>query len=277
LQQKSIENHTPLYWAIIMRRPSTQAPDHDGDDLITMLLTRSTPLISSTISDMRHACLLASDHALFERFKRCPYFRPLSGTDQMILGSSISPDTIDVEYVGDESDKEDFVANFKILEFQKRVRVSDGVELEFIAKGRIWGLEFSLTSSKWVIRLSILGDSPDTWVDSCLIIDEASPQRSITPTRTKPSLIDAAILNTLSTGQPLQNRGKPAGKPAIKIPLQTMSDQLTTWTPIEVPLEDSSLGSSLKYDGCPYLDAEGTLQGRLKVRLAKSKVRRTTC
>jgi hypothetical protein len=138
LQQKSIEHHTPLYWAIIMCRPSTRAPDQDdGDDLITLLLSRSTPLISSTISAMRHACLLASDHALFERFKRCPSFWPLWGTDEMILGTSISPDTIDVEYVGGEDGKEDFVANFRILEFQKRMRVSDGVELEFIVKGNI--------------------------------------------------------------------------------------------------------------------------------------------
>ena len=54
----------------------------------------------------------------------------------MILGTRISPDMINVEYVGENS-KEDFVMNFKILAFQKRMRVGNKVELEFIARGKI--------------------------------------------------------------------------------------------------------------------------------------------
>ena len=134
LQQKSIENHTPLFWAIILRRPLQQSPN--PDDLVMDLLSHSSPLISSTIAEICHACLLTSDHALFQRFKLCPSFSPLSGTDEMILGTSISPDTIEVEEVV-ERDKGDFLVKFKILEFQKRMKVSNQVQLEFIARGKI--------------------------------------------------------------------------------------------------------------------------------------------
>jgi hypothetical protein len=54
----------------------------------------------------------------------------------MILGTSICPDTIEVdEAVG--SDTGDFVMKFKIFEFQKRMRVSTHIDLEFIARGKI--------------------------------------------------------------------------------------------------------------------------------------------
>jgi hypothetical protein len=36
-----------------------------------------------------------------------------------------------------ESDTGDFLVKFKILEFQKRMRVSNQVQLEFIARGKI--------------------------------------------------------------------------------------------------------------------------------------------
>lgn len=263
-------------------RPSgkpTNNHDDNNRDLVTALLSHSTPLIPSTILDIRHACLLMSDQALFQWFKLCPSFSPLSGTDEMILGTRISPDTIDVEYVGENS-KGDFVMNFKILAFQKRMRVGNKVELEFIARGRMWCLAFGVNrSSKWVVTLSILKHSPETWVDSYLILDEVSPRCSITPTPTTPTTasslpIDAATIPNLNAqsagGQQTQNPAKPTGKPAIDIRLRTKHSELTTRSSIEALLEESSAGSSLQYDGCSYLDAEGTLKGRLKTQLVKS-------
>jgi hypothetical protein len=134
LQQKSIANHTPLFWAVVLGRHSQHSPD--ADDLTTTLLSHSTPLMSSTIAELRHACLLACDQALFQRFKLSSSFSPLSGTDQMILGTSICPDSIEVKEVF-ESETGVFVVDFKMLEFQKRMRVSNRIELEFIARGKI--------------------------------------------------------------------------------------------------------------------------------------------
>lgn len=54
----------------------------------------------------------------------------------MILGTSICPDTIEVnEDIG--SDTGDFIMKFKIFEFRKRMSVSTHVDLEFIARGKI--------------------------------------------------------------------------------------------------------------------------------------------
>ena len=133
LQELSIENHTPIHWAIV-KRPS-EPPNPDDYDLVTALLSRSAPLQPSTISDIRLACLLTSDQALFQRLRLSPVFSPMSGTDEMLLGASIPPDVIAVEHV--EGDAGAFVANFEILAFQKRMRVSNRINLEFIARGKI--------------------------------------------------------------------------------------------------------------------------------------------
>jgi hypothetical protein len=129
LQEKSIENHTPLYWAVVKRVP-------DGDssvpDLLTSLISFASPLTPETISDIRHACLLTSDQLLFQRLRMSPEFSPLSGTDEMLLGGLIPPDDITVEDIpGDEGS---FAANFEIVHFQKRMLISKHIELEFIAR-----------------------------------------------------------------------------------------------------------------------------------------------
>jgi len=134
LQEKSIENHTPIHWAIV-KRPS-EPPNADDYDLVTALLSRSAPLKPSTIADIRLACLLTSDQALFQRLRLSPVFSPLSGKDEMLLGVSILPDTIEVEEV--EGDAGAFMANFEILAFQKRMRVSKRISLEFIARGEAY-------------------------------------------------------------------------------------------------------------------------------------------
>jgi hypothetical protein len=52
----------------------------------------------------------------------------------MLLGASILPDAIEVEEV--EGDAGAFVAKFEILAFQKRMRVSNRISQEFIARGK---------------------------------------------------------------------------------------------------------------------------------------------
>lgn len=127
LQKKSIEGHIPLYWAVLNR-------PHDSDefDLISNLLYFSSPLTPSSISEIRHACLARGDQALFQRLRLSPEFAPLSGTDEMLLGGSMPPDNITVET--SSSDDVSFVAHCEIAHFQKRMRVSKEVVLEFIAR-----------------------------------------------------------------------------------------------------------------------------------------------
>jgi len=96
------------------------------------LLYPCYPLTMEIISNIHHACTLGSNHALFQLLRLIP---SLLGMDDMVLGTRISPDMIHVENI--ESKNGDLWATFQILAFQKQMRVSNNVGLEFIAKGKI--------------------------------------------------------------------------------------------------------------------------------------------
>ena len=140
LQEPFIEGHTPLYWAIIKRPPETPTADQDDSDglaipdFLTTLISFADPLTPETKSEIRLACLLTSDQALFQRLRLLPEFSPLSGTDQILLGASMPPDGVIVDDVPGD-DEGSFVVHFEIVQFQQRMRVSKRVGLEFIARG----------------------------------------------------------------------------------------------------------------------------------------------
>ncbi|KAJ2932521.1 hypothetical protein H1R20_g4566, partial [Candolleomyces eurysporus] len=133
LQEKSIENHTPLYWAIVKRRPDEELKeDSQIPDLLIALLSHATPLNRKTIMDIRHACLITSDQRLFQRLRMSPEFATVSGSDQMLLGVTLPHDEIEVEEL--PAEEGDFVVHFVIPHFQKRMMVTQEIVLEFIAR-----------------------------------------------------------------------------------------------------------------------------------------------
>jgi hypothetical protein len=140
LQERFIEGHTPIYWAIIKRPAETSIiDDSDGapiPDFLTTLISFADPLTPETKSEIRLACLLTSDQALFQRLRLLPEFSPLSGTDQILLGASMPPDGIVVDDVPGD-DEGSFVVHFEVVQFQQRMRVSKRVALEFIARGNV--------------------------------------------------------------------------------------------------------------------------------------------
>lgn len=131
LQEKTIEGHSALYWAII-KRPR-DLPGGAGMELVEAMLAKAAPLNVTTVSDIRLACLQTSDEVLFQRLRHTPAFSPLSGTDEMLLGENIPPDDIVVEEVA--GNQGEFVVMFRIPHFQKRMRISKRITLEFIARG----------------------------------------------------------------------------------------------------------------------------------------------
>jgi hypothetical protein len=161
LQEKSVEGHTPLYWAII-KRPAESAAD-ENRDLLTALLALSTPLTPATVSDVRLACLLMSDQALFQQLRASPEFAPMSATDEMLLDATMPPDAILVENMPGHAGA--FAVDFAIVRFQKRMHVGNAVVLEFIARGRMWRLSFNVSTQDrlhhprrgtWYAALSLL-------------------------------------------------------------------------------------------------------------------------
>ncbi len=133
LQEKSVEGHTPIYWAIV-NRPALP-PRPDDPDLVSAVLSHAAPLTDATVDELRLACLHTSDHALFQKLRRSPAFSPLSAKDELILGGNVPLDEVDVEDV--KADEGAFIVKMKIPAFQKRMRISESVRVEFIAKGAV--------------------------------------------------------------------------------------------------------------------------------------------
>jgi hypothetical protein len=168
LQEKSVEGHTPLYWAIV-KRPAESPEPQEGNDLLTTLLSLSTPLTPATMSDVRLACLLTSDQALFQRLRNSPEFAPLSPTDEMLLDATIPPDEIMVENV--DGVEGAFVVDFAVVRFQKRMLVTKSVVLDFIARSRMWRLSFNVSTQEqrrpWL-------PAPGTWYTTLSLLEQAS-------------------------------------------------------------------------------------------------------
>ena len=99
----------------------------------TVLLALAAPLTADTIADIRAACLVFSDNALFQRLRMAPEFSSLSPAEQILFnGEAMVPDSVRVEDVQGEGA---FVAHIRIPKFQRRMRVAGTVGVEFVALG----------------------------------------------------------------------------------------------------------------------------------------------
>ncbi|KAG2369571.1 hypothetical protein BDR07DRAFT_1371140 [Suillus spraguei] len=115
LQQPNIEGHTALYWAIVNNR-------REALSAFINFIPKLSPACSS---DLRLACVMLD---LSEELNRCP------------------PDEIQVQELGDGR----FVACFRFRMFQKRLRITRKIGVEFVAGSRIWMLWFHLGSDgRW--------------------------------------------------------------------------------------------------------------------------------
>ncbi|KAH8103453.1 hypothetical protein BXZ70DRAFT_925716 [Cristinia sonorae] len=248
LQDKSIEGHSSIYWAII-KRPSSQSARH-GSDLLNGILSFASPLTEVTIAEVRTACLDTSNQQLFQQLRKSAAFAPLSGPEQILLGTPVPPDDIEIDEVA--GDQGAFVAHLRVVAFQKRMRVAKHVHLEFIARGRIWRLSFvNLDSSrvvggkhfdkgKWIVILALLEHSPPTWIDSRLVVEDVR---------------------------------SPKQKPTVELRIRSGMDQLKSSSypsAIGVSLEESLMASSLQYEDSSYINPDGSLYARLEAKLVRS-------
>lgn len=266
LQEPSVEGHTPLYWAIIKRAPGSpvEPEDPSSPDLLESFLSIATPFTETTISDIRLACLNNADHALYQRLRRSPAFSPLSGAEEVLLGGLRPVDEINVLNV--EEDDCAFVVDFRIPLFQKRLRVSKQLNLEFIAKDRLWSLKFLIAAAEnsnirpiaetgtWLVTLALLEHSAPTAVDSNLIIKDATIPAS--PSPSSPSVLSRQT----------------KGKPTITLRMKTGTTHLAPDhrdNVISTSFKDSLMAESLQYNASPYVAADGSLTARLEARLGR--------
>ncbi|KAJ7116083.1 hypothetical protein C8R44DRAFT_855254 [Mycena epipterygia] len=241
LQEKSVEGHTPLYWAIIKR------PAADANDLLTALLTLSSPLNPATTSDVRLACLLTSDQALFQQLRASPIFAPLSTTDALLLDAPA--DTLRVESAGDA-----FAVDFALARFQRRMRVGGRIALEFIARGRMWRLSFAVSprGGTWCVALALLEEAavPPTWVDARVLV--SAPAESGPDTKFPAGDVKAHWQ---------------CPRPMLSVRMRAKRPMRARGNPIIVPMDGDGGMGGLQYAGCPYIAANETLHGRLEARL----------
>ncbi|KAI0752819.1 hypothetical protein C8Q80DRAFT_1148406 [Daedaleopsis nitida] len=293
LQEQNVEGHTPIYWAII-NRPSPApppGPEEPEQDLLSAILSHAAPLKDATVDEVRLACLHASDHELFQRLKRLPAFSPLSPTEELIMGSTVVGDDVEVQNI--QEDEAAFVAIFRIPMFQRRMRISEAIRLEFIAKDRLWELAFLVvkqgdtrfghkqpSAGSWVVKLSLLPHSPPTWIDSRLVVDDPRAPDSPVPGVSSPASSGppTSLLEAIARMSREEVPQAPKAKPPIVLrirarekltaPLTSSSrDDMPMISAISVPLQENRLADGLQFNGCPYLDDDGCLSARLEARL----------
>ncbi|KAF7321036.1 hypothetical protein HMN09_00190800 [Mycena chlorophos] len=236
LQQPYIEGHTPLYWAIVKRPADPSETDNGGTELpplVLALLAYSAPLKQETVTDIRLACLHTCDQWLFQCLRNHPDYPALPHKDQLLLGVLVPPDTVrlDVPMRHDAP----FTVTFAFADFQKRLRVTHEVRLDFISHSRIWELAFAdYTSGSW-------GISAGQWA-ARLTLSDKSPQ--------------ARIAGALITIEPQTDTED--NKPLVL----EMSGQLYVGNQLNAALPDTFL-----YQHNPFLAADGTLRGKLTIQL----------
>ncbi|KAG2113934.1 uncharacterized protein F5147DRAFT_680626 [Suillus discolor] len=178
LQEPHIAGHTAIYWAIVNYNPS----------LLDALLKYAYPLTPTTLSEMRKACLVASNQPLFQNLRHSVGLCASglrSATDRLLLGRC-PPDDVRIE----EGPNGTFAATLDITMWQKRIRAVGSVSVEFIASGHIFALTFFTTdrpqpkskstkdkraAGSLHISLSLLDHSLPTYVDAAVIIDGPPP------------------------------------------------------------------------------------------------------
>ncbi|KAJ7057958.1 hypothetical protein C8F01DRAFT_1027363 [Mycena amicta] len=244
LQQAYIQGHTPLYWAIVKRpadpseahRPSSEA---ELPPLVRALLAYSAPLTSATVTEIRLACLHTCDQWLFQCLRCSPDFPALPHKDQLLLGVQVPPDTIEIQ-VPSKHDAP-FTITFAFADFQKRMRVTHEVKLDFISHSRIWEIAFidyehgawGIEAGSWAARLMLCDKSPPTNIAHATVTIQPQP--------------------AVESEEP-SDEEKPLNLP--------MSGKLYVGGQLNVALPDTFL-----YPHNPYLEADGTFRGTLVIQL----------
>lgn len=148
-----------------------------------------------TYAEIRQACLVRNDQELFEQLRNVATDTgagQANGVDVML--GVVGADKVSVQQQ-QMNGQDDFSVAIDIREFEKRMKVKGEVQVEWIARsefpncppplpfcpqfhslGRAWNLTFAAENKKWYIHLSLLDDSPQSFVDAqLLVLDGRAP------------------------------------------------------------------------------------------------------
>jgi len=243
-QMKIIEDHTALYWAIISSAPVAvnggPAPMNPAVDMLV-----SFPLLQQTRLDARQACTVNSDNRLFQELRKSTGFASsISYAHEVIAAGGDRVETVQVNHVSYDAVGE-FGISFTVQNWLRKMRIARRVPLEFIARGRTWGLTFRVAddhthgfrAGQWFGELRLLDDSPPTYVTGRLRI---MPQNAV--------------------------RGR---KAPVDITFQTEGTRLDNRWTLQFKLKGSG-GELLEFDDSPYISQDGSLHVLGEFKLDKT-------
>jgi hypothetical protein len=293
LQEPFVEGHLPVYWAVLKRPVVPVKADHmtpacDPDALVLAILDASLPLNAQSVTDARLACMTVSDNVLFVRLgQRYEGFAQRLGTDKMLLAGADTVDTVTVDEP--RSGGSAFTVHFTLTQFPLRMRVSKLARVEFIARERLWYLVFDVAGApgashlhpgrdgEWLVSLGLSEPSSAAWVDACLsIVDRSLPPPPSAPD--PPQTTPRVALRGLPLPPKHPNHGK--HRPTVSLPIKTGTHQISPNGPLReivVSLEKFAFGTALQNDASSYVDADGTLNAQLEVKLQKTSDTDTNC
>ncbi|KAG1882383.1 hypothetical protein F4604DRAFT_1743749 [Suillus subluteus] len=163
LQQPNIEDHSALYWAIVTNKREALLE-------FTKFIPNLSPVCSS---DLRLACMAANDHDSFMLLNLGGVVSPKDRSLMRIL--RCPQDDIQV-YEGDDVGENCFSVRFVFRMFQKRLRITTTLEVEFVARGRIWTLHFYMgRKGKWCIEYRLSEHSLPVHANAVLQIQANKP------------------------------------------------------------------------------------------------------
>ncbi|KAH8110393.1 hypothetical protein DFH11DRAFT_1621018 [Phellopilus nigrolimitatus] len=275
LQERSIEGHAPLYWAIVKRprAPGRQGGGSQGDenekeeeDILFALLSYTAPLSPSSVSELRLACLVAADNALFQRLRASPSVIPLSGTDLMLLSGpqeggpvgesdplterstrrkkrSTFMDGAAVREGGAHggSDAGAFSVRLELAMFQRRMRVTGEVAVEFVARGRLWRLCFFVVPALSTIPTS------------CSASSSSKRERRHTSLATQPATVPKSAISDAARAAVREQR-YPPGTWAVCLSLLEHSPQC--WADVRLVVDEPDPSLAPPREPPPITDAK---------------------
>jgi len=206
------------------------------------------------------------------------------GTDKMLLGGGDTVDSVTVDEPHNGGGT--FTVQFSLTQFPLRMRVSKLARIEFVARGRLWHFVFAVAGAPgapshhpplrigdWLVSLGLSEPSSPAWVDARLsIVDHSLPPPPDSPQTTA----SRVALRGLPLPPKHPTHGRP--RPTVSLPIKTGSFQLSPNGPLrEIVVSLEKCATTLQNDAASYVDADGTLNAQLEVKLQKTSYTDTNC
>ncbi|KAF7300113.1 hypothetical protein MKEN_01334500 [Mycena kentingensis (nom. inval.)] len=180
LHSNLIARHTALYWAIL-RRPHSQRlalPDVEAQKrcetravgglppLVRDILSYAEPFTDAAMEDAAVACLHAGERWMLE----C-----LRAWDYDIRGRrTLDPDSLPDLLHFHSDDAGGYYVGFDIPNFYKRMQLREMKEMQFIAYGRLWSIQFQPSD--------LYGSDLGTWAFELILQEGAAMRAKVTLT-----------------------------------------------------------------------------------------------